>query len=312
MDERNMKIYVTGSSGLAGHNLVDVFLAHGHEVVTSRSSDVNLLDYDVAADFIAEASPDVVVHAAGKVGGIQANVKDPYGFFLENMEMGINVVKAVIATRVPRMINLSSSCSYPCALGRPLTENDVFDGKLEPTNEGYAIAKAAITRLCAFAASQHPQCSIKTLIACNLYGKYDKFGESNSHMIPAVIRKLHEAKLARTDRVTIWGDGLARREFLYASDFAEMVETCLGRFDELPEAMNIGLGYDHTVNEYYEAVARVVGYKGIFDHDLTKPVGMKRKLLDISLQKRFGVSARRTLEEGIAETYKYFLEFIEH
>lgn len=306
-----MKIYVTGSSGLAGHNLVDAFRAHGHEVVTSRSRDVNLLDYGVTADFLAQTAPDVVVHAAGKVGGIQANVKDPYGFFLENMEMGMNVVKAVIATGVPRMINLSSSCSYPCALGRPLTENDVFDGKLEPTNEGYAIAKAAITRLCAFAAHQHPRCSIKTLIACNLYGKYDKFGESNSHMIPAVIRKLHEAKLAGTDRVTIWGDGLARREFLCASDFGEMVAACLDRFGELPEAMNLGLGYDHTVNEYYETIARVVGYAGTFEHDLTKPVGMKRKLLDISLQKRFGVTARMTLEEGVAETYRYFLDFVE-
>lgn len=303
-----MKIYVTGSSGLAGRNLVDAFRAHGHEVLTSRSRDVNLLDYGVTADFIAQSAPDVVVHAAGKVGGIQANVKDPYGFFLENMQMGINVVKAVLATRVPRMINLSSSCSYPCALGRPLTENDVFDGKLEPTNEGYAIAKAAITRFCAFAARQHPQCSIKTLIACNLYGKYDKFGEENSHMIPAVIRKLHEARLNGTERVVIWGDGLARREFLCASDFAEMVEACLSRFDELPEAMNIGLGYDHTVNEYYEAVARVVGYTGTFEHDLTRPVGMKRKLLDISLQRSFGIAAKKTLDDGLRETYKYFLE----
>ncbi len=303
-----MKIYVTGSSGLAGRNLVETFRARGHEVVTSRSCDVNLLDYDVTADFVAQVAPELIVHAAGKVGGIQANVKDPYGFFVENMQMGLNIVRAAQCAHVPRMLNLSSSCSYPCALDRPLTEEDVFAGKLEPTNEGYAIAKAATARLCAFVSRQHPECRFKTLVPCNLYGKYDKFGESNSHMIPAVIRKLHEAKVRGDSRVTIWGDGLARREFLYASDFAEMVEACVSHFDELPEALNIGLGHDYSINEYYAAVARIVGYTGSFEHDLTRPVGMKRKVLDISRQKLLGITSRHTLDEGLRETYEYFLK----
>ena len=303
-----MKIYVTGSSGLVGRNLAETFLARGHEVVTSRSRDVNLLDYAVTADFIAQTSPDLIVHAAGKVGGIQANVKDPYGFFVENMQMGLNIVRAAKCAQVPRLLNLSSSCSYPCALERPLTEADVFAGKLEPTNEGYAIAKAATARLCSFVSRQYPECRFKTLVPCNLYGRYDKFGESNSHMIPAAVRKLHEAKVHGDPSVTIWGDGLARREFLYASDFAEMVEECVDRFDELPEMMNIGLGHDFTINEYYEAIARVVGYKGSFEHDLNRPVGMKRKVLDVSRQKQLGIAARRTLDEGIRETYEYFLE----
>ena len=303
-----MKIYVTGSSGMAGRNIVEALQAHGHEVVTSRSRDVNLLDFGVTADFVSRTAPDLIIHAAGKVGGIQANVKDPYGFFVENMQMGLNVVRAAQLSQVPRMINLSSSCSYPCALERPLTEDDIFAGKLEPTNEGYAIAKAATARLCAFVSRQHPECRYKTLVPCNLYGKYDKFGERNSHMIPAVIRKLHEAKMRGDPCVTIWGDGLARREFMFASDFAEMVEACVDRFDELPEMMNIGLGHDYSVNEYYAAVARVVGYVGAFDHDLNRPVGMKRKVLDVTRQKQLGISARRTLEEGIRETYAYFLK----
>ena len=303
-----MKVYVTGSSGLAGRNLTEVLRARGHEVVTSRSREVDLRDAAAARDFVAQTAPDAIIHAAGKVGGIQANVKDPYGFFIDNMRMGVNVVEAALAAHVPMMLNLSSSCSYPCALERPLTEEDVFAGKLEPTNEGYAIAKAAVTRLCAFASRKNQKCRFKTLVPCNLYGRYDKFGEENSHMVPAVIRKLHEAKLRGQTEVSIWGDGLARREFLFASDFAEMAATCLERFDEIPETMNLGLGRDYTVNEYYEAAARVVGYAGAFTHDLSRPVGMKRKLLDISRQRELGILPRRTLEEGLRETYDYFLQ----
>lgn len=302
-----MRVYVTGSTGMVGRNLVDVLMASGHDVVTSRSSEVNLLDYGGLVDFLWDVRPELVVHAAGKVGGIQANIKDSYGFFCVNMQMGLNLVRASLETKVPRMFNLSSSCSYPCALERPLSEDDVFAGKLEPTNEGYAIAKAATLRLCAFASRQYPDCRYKTLVPCNLYGRYDKFGESNSHMIPAVIRKLHEAKLRGDDHVTIWGDGTARREFMFATDLAEMINACISRFDAVPEVMNIGLGTDLTVNEYYETIAKVVGYDGLFDHDLSRPVGMKRKLLDVSSQRRLGIAPRHTLEEGVRATYEYFL-----
>jgi GDP-L-fucose synthase len=303
-----MKIYVTGSSGLAGRNLVETIKLTGHEVVTTRSSEVNLLDYDATEGFISECKPEMIVHAAGKVGGIQANIKDPCGFFIENMLMGINLVKAAIKLQIPKTINLSSSCSYPCNLERQLTELDVFAGKLEPTNEGYAIAKASMTRLCEFASQQHSASRFKTLIPCNLYGKYDKFGEENSHMIPGVIRKIHLAKINGDDSVTIWGDGSARREFLYATDFAEMVADCIEKFDEIPTTMNIGLGCDYSINDYYKAIAEVVGFTGHFEYDKTKPVGMKRKLLDISKQKQFGILAKRSLTEGIRETYEYFLQ----
>ena len=292
---------------MVGRNLVEALTAGGHDVIVSRSCDVDLLDYAATESFIRGTRPDLVVHAAGKVGGIQANIKDSYGFFLANMQMGMNVVKAALEAGVPRLLNLSSSCSYPCALERPLQEDDVFAGKLEPTNEGYAIAKAATLRLCAFVTRQFPGHDFKTLVPCNLYGRYDKFGESNSHMIPAVIRKLHEAKRTGRTTVTIWGDGLARREFMYAGDLAEIVEACARRFDEIPDVMNVGLGFDYTVDEYYAAVARVVGYTGNFEHDLQRPVGMRRKLLDVSAQTRLGLQARRTLEEGLRETYAYFL-----
>lgn len=302
-----MKIYVTGSSGLAGSNLCEALSAAGHEVVRSRSRDVDLLDFEAAREFIGRTVPDMVIHAAGKVGGIQANVEDPLGFFWENMQMGMNVVRAALAARVPRLLNLSSSCSYPCALERPLVEDDVFAGRLEPTNEGYAIAKAAITRMCEFASRRDQECRFKTIVPCNLYGRHDKFGEKNAHMIPAAIRKIHLAAESGRDEVEIWGDGQARREFLYAGDFAEMVAECAERFDELPQTMNLGLGRDYTVDEYYRVVADVVGWKGRFVHDLSRPAGMRRKLLDVTWQRRLGIAPRRTLAEGVRETYEWYL-----
>lgn len=303
-----MKIFITGSTGMVGRNLTEALSAAGHDVITSRSSDVDLFDFGQVVLFLNEIRPEMIIHAAGKVGGIQANVKDPFGFFDKNMRMGMNIVRGALTAGVMKMINFSSSCSYPCGLDRPLSEKDIFAGKLEPTNEGYAIAKAAITRMCAFASKQFSGCSFKTLVPCNLYGRYDKFGEENSHMIPAVIRKLHAAKISGAESVTIWGDGLARREFLYAGDLAEMTVECVKRFDELPNTMNIGLGQDYTIDEYYETAARVVGYSGRFVHDITRPVGMRRKLLDVSEQEKLGIRPRHTLEEGLRATYEYYIE----
>lgn len=302
-----MKVWITGSSGMVGGNLVETFRASGHEVVVSRSSETDLRDYAAALSFMRAAKPDLVVHAAGKVGGIAANVADPYGFFVDNVLMGVNVVRAAAEAGVARLLNLSSSCSYPCALERPLREEDVFAGRLEPTNEGYAIAKAAITRLCEFASRRFPSFKAKTLVPCNLYGRGDKFGDGVAHMIPAAIRKLHEAKVRGERTVTIWGDGTARREFMYAGDLAEIVEQCARRFDEIPQTMNVGVGTDLTVDEYYAAVARTVGYDGEFEHDLSKPAGMRRKLLDVSVQRSLGLMPRRTLDEGLRETYEWYV-----
>jgi GDP-L-fucose synthase len=267
---------------------------------------VDLLDGKAVLATIRRYAPSIVVHTAGRVGGIEANMREPVAFLSDNWEMGRNVVMAAREAGITRLINLGSSCMYPKDSPRPLTEDDILAGPLEPTNEGYAIAKSAVQRLAAYVGTEDPRFQYKTLVPCNLYGRYDNFDPKSSHLAAAVIHKLHTAKAEGATSVSIWGDGNARREFLYAGDLADAILTAVTRFDELPGVMNVGAGVDHTVNEYYEIAAKVVGYEGAFSHDLAKPVGMKRKLMDVSRAEKFGWRAKTSLEQGLARSYDYY------
>lgn len=302
-----MRVFVTGARGLVGHNVVER-LSSLHEVLAPSHAEVDLLNERATVAYVRAHRPDMIIHCAGRVGGIQANIREPARYLVENFELGKNVIMAAAEAGVPRLINLGSSCMYPRAAPNPLKEDSILKGELEPTNEGYAIAKIAIQRLCAYLKQERLELAYKTILPCNLYGKWDKFEPSHSHMIPAVIRKLFEAKRDNAQSVEIWGSGKAKREFMYAGDLADFIAYALERFDAMPDLLNVGLGYDYTVDEYYETVAKVVGYAGNFSHDLTKPEGMDRKLVDISVLDAFGWKARTPLEEGIAMTYQYFLE----
>lgn len=196
---------------------------------------------------------------------------------------------------------------YPRDALNPLGEELILKGELEPTNEGYALAKVTSTRLCEYIRQENPARLYKTIIPCNLYGRFDKFDPNHSHMIPAVIRKIDEAKKNNLVELDIWGDGEARREFMYAEDLADFVFYAITNFDKMPQNLNVGLGTDYTINEYYEAVAKVVGYTGSFKHDLSKPVGMKQKLIDDQKLKAFGWSYKTSLELGIQKTYNFYL-----
>jgi GDP-L-fucose synthase len=302
-----VKILLTGGSGMVGRN----FLEHPHaskwNVLAPRRAELDLFDGRAVERFIERERPDVVVHAAGRVGGIQANIKEPVAFLLENLDMGRNVVLGARKGGVKKLLNLGSSCMYPRNIQTPLTENMVLKGELEPTNEGYALAKVAVARLCEFISREDGELRYKTIIPCNLFGRWDKFDPAHSHLIASVVHKLHAAKSAGKAEVDIWGDGLARREFLFAGDLADFMVRALERFDELPALMNVGVGRDHTINEYYGTAARVVGWEGTFTHDLSRPVGMSRKLVDASRQAAFGWQPKTSLEEGIAKTYEFYL-----
>lgn len=302
-----MKILLTGGSGMVGRNLLDHAAAATHEVVAPSSKVLDLTDKQAVALYIADLQPDLVIHAAGRVGGIHYNSAYQTEALVDNIEMGMNVVMAARDAGVPRLLNLGSSCMYPRDAPNPLSEDLILSGKPEPTNEGYAIAKIAVARLCLYVSRARPTLRYKTLIPCNLYGVYDKFDPNVSHLVSAVIAKVHDARVNGRKTVDIWGDGTARREFLFAGDLADAVWASVERFDDLPDLMNVGCGSDYSVNEYYEAVARVLEWDGGFTHDLSKPVGMQRKLVATDRQAAFGWSPRHSLDEGIRLTYDHYL-----
>lgn len=303
-----MKVFLTGGRGMVGRAVQDDPAAAGHDIIAPSSADLDLTDRPAVMDAVAEAKPDLVIHAAGKVGGIQANMADKAGFLTDNMDMGLNIVLAAQAAGVPQLLNLGSSCMYPHDAPNPLVEESLGKGELEPTNEGYGLAKLAVARLCAFLSEQHAGLSYKTLMPCNLYGLHDKFDPARSHLVPAIIRKVHEAKLSGAPSVEIWGDGTARREFMFAGDLADGIWAGVARFDELPGFMNIGLGHDHSINDYYAKAAEVIGWQGEFTHDLSKPTGMQQKLVSTARLEAFGWQAQHSLAEGLALTYAHFKE----
>ena len=302
------KVLLTGGNGMVGRNLLEHQAISDFEVLAPRSAELDLCDFEAVTAYLHKHQPDMVIHAAGKVGGIQANMREPVGFLVENLEMGKNVVLACHQAGVKQLLNLGSSCMYPRNHNEPLTEDMVLKGELEPTNEGYAIAKVAIARLCDFVSREDATRKYNTVIPCNLYGKYDKFDPKHSHLLPAIIHKVHEAKVNKEVEVEIWGDGTARREFMYAGDLADSIIIAIKNFETLPSYMNIGLGHDYTINEYYEAAANVMGYQGKFIYNLTKPVGMKRKLMNVDRQLAWGWQAKTSLAVGIQSTYKFYLE----
>jgi GDP-L-fucose synthase len=303
-----LRILLTGGGGMVGRNVLEHQAIHEFDVLAPPSSELNLLDFREVQAYLQANKPDMVIHAAGKVGGIQANMREPVGFLMDNLDMGRNIVWAAHQAGVKRLINLGSSCMYPRNHSEALTEDMVLKGELEPTNEGYALAKVVTARLCEYIMREDASYQYKTLIPCNIYGRYDKFDPAHSHLIPAIIHKVHQAKQSGQQTVEIWGDGTARREFMYAGDLAGAILRAIGNFDTIPAYMNIGLGHDHTINDYYHAAAQVMGYTGDFVHDTSKPVGMARKLVSVARQHAWGWSPRHVLHDGIKRTYDYYLK----
>ena len=302
------QILLTGSGGMVGRNLLEHPAVSEFEILAPLSSELDLRDFSAVQEYLRKHKPGMVIHAAGKVGGIQANMCEPVKFLMDNLEMGRNIVWAAHQTGIKHLLNLGSSCMYPRNHSEPLSEEMVLKGELEPTNEGYALAKVVTARLCEYITREDASYQYKTLIPCNIYGRHDKFNPAYSHLVPAIIHKVHQAKLNGQASVEIWGDGTARREFMYGEDLADAIMHAIKNFDTLPAYMNVGLGHDHTINEYYEAVASVMDYEGSFTYDLSKPVGMVRKMVSIEKQKAWGWSARHDLRTGIANTYSFYLK----
>jgi len=301
-----MRVFLTGGSGMVGRNILEHPYSRKHQILSPCSAKLNLLDRNAVYKALSEWMPDMVVHAAGRVGGIQANMSNPIRFLQDNLDMGVNVIAAANSLGIPNLLNLSSSCMYPKDASNPLTEDMILTGALEPTNEGYALAKIVTTRLCEYISRENESKNYKTVIPCNLYGPYDKYDPQHSHMIPAVIHKLHEAKENGVRIVDIWGDGEARREFMSARDLAEFIYYAIDHYQNMPQNLNVGLGVDYSIKEYYQVIASVVGYKGKFQYDISKPVGMKQKLMDDSGLNDFGWHPKISLKEGLVDAYQFY------
>jgi GDP-L-fucose synthase len=303
------RIFVAGHRGLVGSGILRRLQAGGYRNLLTRThAELDLLDQQAVRTFFAREKPEVVVLAAAKVGGIVANNTYRGQFIYENLTIQNNVIHSAYENGVRRLLFLGSSCIYPKHAPQPMREEHLLTGLLEPTNEPYAIAKIAGIKLCAAYNSQYGTDYIAAM-PTNMYGPGDNYDLQNSHVLPALIRKMHEAKVAGRREVPIWGSGTPRREFLYSDDLADACVFLLehAAAGEIGEFVNVGCGEDVTIAELASTVARVVGFDGALVYDASKPDGTPRKLLDISRIQAMGWAPKVPLEQGIAMAYRDFL-----
>lgn len=299
------RIFIAGHNGMVGSAIARRLAREDVDILRVSRAQLDLRDQTRVHGWIGEAKPDAIILAAAKVGGILANSSLPAEFLYDNVIIEANIINAAHKAGVDRLVFLGSSCIYPKFAPQPIAEEALLSGELEPTNEWYAIAKIAGIKLCQAYRRQHGRHYI-SIMPCNLYGPGDNFDLSSSHVIPALIRKCHEAKEQRAKEVVVWGSGTPRREFLHADDLADAVVFLLAHYDD-ELAINCGAGVDLTIRELAETVARVVGFDGALRFDATKPDGTPRKLMDSGRLSALGWSPQISLENGIADAYRWFL-----
>lgn len=314
-----MKIYIAGHRGMVGGAIVRQLEARGaRDLITRTSTELDLTDQAAVRHFMQTERPDVVILAAAKVGGIHANNTYPAQFIYENLMIECNVIHQAHAAGVQHLLQLGSSCIYPRAAPQPMAEDALLTGILEPTNEPYAVAKIAGIKLCESYNRQHGR-DYRSVMPTNLYGPGDNFHPENSHVLPALIRRFHEATEAGAPEVVVWGSGKPRREFLHVDDMAAASlfvmdldrQTYEAETDPMLSHINVGTGTDVSIAELAQMVAQVTGFPGRLGFDASKPDGTMRKLMDVSRLARMGWEASIALEDGIAETYGWYLDGLE-
>jgi len=304
---KESKIFVAGHRGMVGSAIVRRLQAEGFtQILTRNRSDLDLLDRLAVRRFFEIERPEFVFDAAARVGGIIANSEKPVEFLIENLTIQNNVIQAAADFGAAKLLFLGSSCIYPKLAPQPISEDSLLTGPLEPTNDAYALAKIAGIKLCQAYAKQYGKNFISAM-PTNLYGPNDNFDLRTSHVLPALIRKVHEAKTSNARTVSVWGTGTPRREFLHVDDLADACLFLLNNYDS-PEIVNIGCGEDFTIRELVETVCETLGFDGDLIFDTSKPDGTPRKLLNIEKIRSLGWSPRIPLREGILDAYTWFLK----
>jgi GDP-L-fucose synthase len=301
------KIFVAGHRGMVGSAIVRALASQGFtQILTRPRAELDLLDRAAVRAFFEKERPEFVIDAAARVGGIVANFEKPVEFLLENLTLQNNIIEAAADFGCAKLLFLGSSCIYPKHAPQPIREDALLTGPLEPTNDAYAIAKIAGIKLCQAYNREYGKTFLSAM-PTNLYGPHDNYDLHTSHVLPALIRKIHEAKKSGAPEVLVWGTGTPRREFLHADDLADACVFLLKNYDS-PELINIGSGEDTTIRALAELICEVLGYDGALAFDPTKPDGTPRKLMDSSRLFALGWKPRIPLREGIAQAYAWFLE----
>ncbi len=303
------RVWVAGHGGMVGQALMRRLAREDCELLTAERKSVDLRRQAETEDWMAERRPDAVFLAAARVGGILANDSQPADFIHDNLAILTNVTATAARLGVAKLLLLGSSCIYPREAPQPMTEDCLLTGQLEPTNQWYAIAKIAGLKLCQ-AYRRQQGCDFISALPTNLYGPGDNFDLESSHVIPALMRKIHEAKAAGANKVTLWGTGRPRREFLHVDDCADALVHLMQRYSGETH-VNVGCGQDVTIRELADTIARVVGWDGAFAFDPGKPDGTPRKLLDTRLLSRLGWTPSTSLEDGLRQTYAWYLKNLE-
>ncbi|HAT1613301.1 TPA: GDP-L-fucose synthase [Raoultella planticola] len=313
---QNKNVFVAGHNGMVGSAIVRQLKKRSNINIISRErNELDLLDSNAVNHFFSTEKIDEIYLAAAKVGGIVANNSFPADFIYQNLMIESNIINAAHVHNIQKIMFLGSSCIYPKLANQPISENELLQGTLEPTNEPYAIAKIAGIKLCESYNRQYDR-DYRSVMPTNLYGENDNFHPSNSHVIPALLRRFHEATIANAHEVVVWGSGKPMREFLHVDDMASAsiyvmeLESSDWKKNTLPmlSHINVGTGVDCTIKELAETIAKVTGYKGSIIFDATKPDGTPRKLLDVSRLSNLGWNYSITLEDGLKKTYDWFLE----
>lgn len=301
------KLYIAGHRGMAGSALMRASQkGNKYELVTATRDQLNLLDQRAVFDFLNYNKPDVVIIAAAKVGGIHANSQYPAEFIYENLAIASNIIEGSRRADVQQLLNLGSSCIYPKQAPQPIKESYLLQSELEITNEAYAVAKIAALKMCQHYRNQYGLL-YHSAMPTNLYGPGDNYHAENSHVVPGLFRRIHQAKVQQLPSVTIWGTGNPRREFLYVDDLAS---ACMHLIEHPnpPDWVNIGTGEDISIKELAQLIVDIVGFKGVIENDYSKPDGTMQKLLDTNLCNKIGWQATTSLRDGLAQAYKSFLE----